>query len=148
MNRPRPTGSPAGSLRRFWRARGGAMAAEFALVIPLLLTFSFGIIEFGRAMWLRNTMQSVVEAAARCSALDRSELTSRPCDTNAKVQSFAATAANNAGVRALTAANFVASTQLCGKKVVATYEFRSIVPAVPLNLTMSASACRAAAPAP
>lgn len=135
-------------MQRLRSARGGAIAVEFALILPLLLAFSFGIIEFGRAMWMRNTMQSVVEAAARCSALDRTELTNRPCDTAAKVQTFAATSANASGVTALTSANFAVSTQLCGKQVVATYDFQSVVPIIPLNLTMTATACRAAAPAP
>lgn len=135
-------------LPRLLSARSGAIAVEFALILPLLLTFSFGIIEFGRAMWMRNAMQSVVEAAARCSALDREELTNRPCDTAAKVEAYAANAANSSGVSALTTANFAASTQVCGRQVVATYDFQSIVPVVPLNLTMTATACRAAAPAP
>lgn len=118
------------------------------MVIPLLLLFSFSIIEFGRAMWMRNTMQSVVEAAARCYALDRTELTTRPCDTAANVESFAATMANNAGVKMLTSANFSATTPTCGRQVTATYDFQSIVPMVPLDLTMTVTACRAAVPAP
>lgn len=133
-------------LRGLRIAQGGAIAAEFALVIPVLLLFSFSIIEFGRAMWMRNAMQSVVEAAARCYALDRAELTTRLCDTEAKTQSFAATAASNAGVKRLTAANFTASTPACGKQVTATYNFQPIVPIVPLDVTMSAKACRAATP--
>ncbi|WP_229667154.1 TadE/TadG family type IV pilus assembly protein [Sphingopyxis bauzanensis] len=122
------------------------MAAEFAMVVPLLLVFSFGIIEFGRAMWMRNTMQSVVENAARCYALDREELTTRPCSTQANVESYAATAANNAGVDSLTASNFEASSPACGRRVTATYQFQAIVPIVPLNVTLTANACRAATP--
>lgn len=133
-------------LRRLRASQCGAMAAEFAMVIPLLLIFSFGIIEFGRAMWMRNTMQSVVENAARCYALDREELTIRLCGTEANVESFAATAANNAGIAGLTALNFEASSPACGRRVTATYQFQAIVPIVPLNVTLTANACRAAAP--
>lgn len=134
-------------LRRFRAARGGAMAAEFALVMPLLLVFSFGIIEFGRAMWMRSTMQSVVEAAARCYALDRPELTTRPCDTEENVEVFAATAANNAGVAGLSADNFTASSlPECGRQVSAEYDFQALVPAIPLSVTLRAEACRPATP--
>lgn len=136
----------AGWLRRFRAARGGAMAAEFALVMPLLLVFSFGIIEFGRAMWMRSTMQSVVEAAARCYALDRAELTTRLCDTAENVQGFAATTANNAGVASLTADNFTASSPACGRQVEASYDFQALVPAIPLSVTLTAKACRPATP--
>ncbi|WP_194954701.1 TadE/TadG family type IV pilus assembly protein [Sphingopyxis solisilvae] len=122
------------------------MAAEFAMVIPLLLTFSLGIIEFGRAMWMRNTMQSVVEAAARCYALDRTELIVRPCSTVENVRSFAATSANNAGVKSLTSANFAVSSPTCGRQVTATYGFQSLVPVIPLNVTLTAKACRPATP--
>ncbi|WP_411339214.1 TadE family protein [Sphingopyxis sp. J-6] len=121
------------------------MAAEFALVMPLLLVFSFGIIEFGRAMWMRSTMQSVVEAAARCYALDRPELTTRLCDTAENVQGFAATAASNAGV-VLTADNFTASSPACGRQVEASYDFQALVPAIPLSVTLTAKACRPAVP--
>lgn len=133
-------------LRRFRLARGGAMAAEFALLMPLLLVFSFGIIEFGRAMWMRSTMQSVVEAAARCYALDRAELTTRLCDTAGKVEVFAATAANNAGVAGLSADDFTASSPACGRQVEAEYDFQALVPAIPLSVTLTAKACRPATP--
>lgn len=128
------------------KSERGAMAAEFALVFPLLLLLSFSIIEFGRAMWMRSTMQSVVEAAARCYALDRAELTNRLCDTEAKVSNYAATLAASSGVASLTAANFAATAPFCGRQVTATYNFQSIVPIVPLNITMTANACRAATP--
>lgn len=134
-------------LRRLPAARRGAMAAEFAMVIPVLLAFSFAIIEFGRAMWMRNTMQSVVEDSARCFALDRAELTTRNCDTTAKVQTYAATSANNAGVTSLTSGNFAVTTETCGKQVVATYSFQPVVPLIP-TFSMTAKACRAATPAP
>lgn len=117
------------------------------MVIPLLLLFSFGIIEFGRAMWVRNTMQSVVENSARCFALDRAELTTRNCDTTANVQAYAAAAATAAGVKNLVAADFAVTTEACGKQVIATYNFQPVVPFIPA-MSMTAKACRAATPAP
>lgn len=136
---------PAGN--GLWSQRAGSVAAEFAIVIPLLLLLMFGIIEFGRAMWVRNWLQSAVEDAARCAALKRPE-----CDTDAEVRSYAV---SRAGGVPVTNANFVPSLLSCvnkdgvtvpGKQVKASYSFTSIVPVIPLNLTLEARACRPAPP--
>ena len=118
--------------------RRGSIAAEFALVIPLLLLLSFGIIEFGRAMWVRNSLQSAVEDAARCYALNRPE-----CDTVAAVKSYAA---SKTGGVPVTDDMFTPTVVACGKQVEATYDFDSIVPVIPLDFEISARACRPAPP--
>lgn len=112
----------------------GAIAAEFALVVPLLLAFIFGTIEFGRFMWMRNSLQTAAEAAARCSALN-----SALCTTSADTQSYAVNSAMGVTVPPST---FAVSTEACGRVVTATYQFASITPLVPLNATISARACR------
>lgn len=43
----------------------GTTAVEFALLLPVLLAVVMGVLEFGRAMWLRHDMQFAVEEAAR-----------------------------------------------------------------------------------
>lgn len=43
----------------------GAVAVEFALLLPILLTFLLGIEEFGRAMWTRSMLQFACEEAVR-----------------------------------------------------------------------------------
>lgn len=118
--------------------RRGSIAAEFALVIPILLLLSFGIIEFGRVMWVRNSLQSAVEDAARCYALNRPE-----CETTDAVKSYAAS--KTGGVPA-TEDMFTPSVVACGKQVVATYDFDSFVPVIPLDIEISARACRPAPP--
>ena len=52
-------------LRRFRRAEAGAVAVEFAFVIPVFVVFCLGIIEVGRAMWIRNSIQTATEEAGR-----------------------------------------------------------------------------------
>ncbi|HKX89884.1 MAG TPA: TadE/TadG family type IV pilus assembly protein [Sphingopyxis sp.] len=126
--------------RRLHSDRRGSIAAEFALVIPLLLLLAFGIIEFGRTMWVRNSLQSAVEDAARCYALNRPE-----CATVADVRAYAASKAMGVPV---TADAFEASPATCGsvngRQVTATYPFVSIVPVIPLDYTINANACRPA----
>ena len=52
-------------LRRFLRATNGAAAVEFALVVPVFILFCIGIFEAGRMMWIRNSIQTATEEAAR-----------------------------------------------------------------------------------
>jgi len=116
-------------------ASGGAVTAEFALVIPVMLLLVFGVVDFGRMMWYRNALQSSVEQAARCYALNRPS-----CTSAANAQAFAATITVGAH---FPSSVFTASSPACGKKVVASYTFTSIVPMIPVNLPITASACRA-----
>jgi Flp pilus assembly protein TadG len=43
---------------------------EFALVFPSFILLTMGVIEFGRAMWIQNTLQAAVEQAARCAVVN------------------------------------------------------------------------------
>ncbi len=56
----------------------GTTAIEFAILAPVLLAFLLGITEFGRAFWIRQTLQFAVEEAARAalvnSALSASDI--------------------------------------------------------------------------
>lgn len=117
--------------------RSGSIAAEFALVVPILLLLTFSIIEFGRFMWTQNVLQSAVEDAARCSALNRPG-----CTTPADVQTYAVS--KSAGLP-VTSDSFEVTDSVCGssgKLVEADYAFNSVVPFVPLNFSVMASACR------
>ena len=55
----------ASLFRRFVRASDGVAAVEFALVVPVFVMFCMGIIEGGRMMWIRNSIQTATEEAAR-----------------------------------------------------------------------------------
>jgi Flp pilus assembly protein TadG len=50
---------------RVLRDCSGSGAAEFALVLPLLLILMFGILDVGRFMWTVNTIDKAVQAGAR-----------------------------------------------------------------------------------
>jgi len=51
------------------RAESGATAAEFALVLPLLLLFLFGIIDTGRMMWTWNQAEKATQMGARMAVV-------------------------------------------------------------------------------
>jgi Flp pilus assembly protein TadG len=56
---------PSSRLLKFTGCRKGSVAVEFALIIPVALTILFGIVEVGRAMWVRTSLQFVAEEGAR-----------------------------------------------------------------------------------
>jgi Flp pilus assembly protein TadG len=51
------------------RDERGAAVLEFAIVLPLLVLFVFGIVEFGRAYSARITLTAAVREGARAAAL-------------------------------------------------------------------------------
>ncbi|WP_397579889.1 TadE/TadG family type IV pilus assembly protein [Sphingorhabdus sp.] len=55
--------------RRVARNQTAASAAEFALVLPLLLLFIFGIIDVGRLMWEWNRAEKATQMGVRFAAV-------------------------------------------------------------------------------
>jgi Flp pilus assembly protein TadG len=51
------------------KVRRGAVAIEFALVLPVLLSVVFGVLDFGRAIMAIDLMNNVARAGARTGAL-------------------------------------------------------------------------------
>lgn len=59
------------ALRRQLRLDDGASAVEFALVLPVLVLFLFGIIEFGLAFGRAQGMEAAAREGARLAAIGR-----------------------------------------------------------------------------
>ncbi|MCM3417813.1 TadE/TadG family type IV pilus assembly protein [Sphingopyxis alaskensis] len=57
-----------GLLARFARSTGAGPAAEFALVLPLILIFLLGIIDVGRFAWEVNRAEKATQTGARWAA--------------------------------------------------------------------------------
>jgi Flp pilus assembly protein TadG len=55
--------------RDLLRSQSGASAAEFALVLPLLLIFLFGIIDGGRWLWTYNEAEKATQEGARVAVV-------------------------------------------------------------------------------
>jgi Flp pilus assembly protein TadG len=51
------------------RDEAGSSAAEFALVLPLLLVFMFGIVDAGRWMWTYNEAEKATQMGARMAVV-------------------------------------------------------------------------------
>lgn len=56
-------------LRRFLLDTRGAGAAEFALVLPLLILFLLGIIDVGRLMWTWNQAEKATQMGVRLAVV-------------------------------------------------------------------------------
>jgi Flp pilus assembly protein TadG len=104
--------------------RDGTVAIEFGLILPLLLLFTFGIIDFGRFFWVDATLTRATQAASRCGALVPT--------TPAICPNVAAYAVTQAwGINDITESAFTVTTVACGVQVSATYDFQFVIPWFP-----------------
>jgi Flp pilus assembly protein TadG len=112
----------------------GATIVEAAIVLPVLLGMCFAIIETGRAMWMQNSLQDAVDAAARCAVV------SSTCATDAQTKSFAVTQVQGFQVAS---SNFSVAIAACGMRVSANVPFSAQVAGLgPLSLNLTAESCR------
>jgi hypothetical protein len=82
-------------MRRFRRAAGadrGAVAVEFALILPVLLLIVIGTIEFGRVYSQLQVYNGAAREGARCAAVMAT--TFGDCDSLTEVQDRIDTASN------------------------------------------------------
>ncbi len=105
---------------RVWPDLSGNVAIEYGLILPLLLLFTFGIIDTGRMLWSFTTLSRATDAAARCAAVD-----STTCGSTSLVQSYAVSQAWGLDV---TTSAFTVTQPACGKQVSASYTFQFVIP--------------------
>lgn len=70
--------------RRLLRAESGTALVEFAMVLPIYVVLLLGLVEFGRAFWIRNTLQFAAEEAGRYAM---ASLVTAPSQLTTKLQS-------------------------------------------------------------
>jgi Flp pilus assembly protein TadG len=97
---------PSRDFNRFTCDAAGSAAVEFALTLPLLLLLVLGTAEFGRLLWVQNSIQYATEQAARCAAF---KLTG--CADAAATQTFAASQVHGYTTNA---AEFTVTYEACG----------------------------------
>jgi Flp pilus assembly protein TadG len=98
------------SAQRFISSNSGAIAVEFAMVLPALAMLVVGTLSAGLVMYSVSGLQSAVEAGARCYSVN-----STLCSTASDTQSYAES--HYYGVSTPT---FTASLAACGHQVSAT----------------------------
>ena len=57
------------AIRRFCRRTEGAVGAEFAMVLPLLILLLLGIVDVGRYMWALNQLEKATQMGARMAVV-------------------------------------------------------------------------------
>jgi Flp pilus assembly protein TadG len=73
--------------RRRLRRENGAVAVEFALIMPVLLLILFGTIEWGRVWSQHQVFNGAAREGARCAAVQGGGFAT--CDIEAEIQNAA-----------------------------------------------------------
>lgn len=122
-------------LRRFAKDETGATALEFALLAVPLLMLTFGIVEFGRALFLQQSLSYATDKAARTLYVS----------PNATQSSLAALIEDNlflADPARLTVAVCTSTDSTCAvaagstvagakaRKLTVSYDFQTVIPAL------------------
>ena len=120
---------------RLCLTRRAATAVEFALVAPVFLMMTMGVIEMGRAMYIKSVLQFAVEETARYVAVNQSAI-----DTD--IQDYATASYLNSGGVAPTPV-FTATQEVVGSRtywsITTSYNFSVIVPLVSIpDITLQA----------
>lgn len=111
----------------------GAAAVEFALVVPLVLLFTVGIIDVGRLLWTQTTLDRAVQAAARCAAVDTTT-----CGSTTSIKNYAVTQAYGMTVDSSAFSVSTGTSNIC---VQASLAFQLIIPWVGDTVNLAAKSC-------
>ena len=87
----------------------GAAMLEYAVVLPIFLSFTIGVMDMSRLLWTQVTLDRAVQSAARCAAVNTTA-----CGGAAAIQTFAAGEAWGVSVAS---SNFAVSYPSCGVTV-------------------------------
>jgi Flp pilus assembly protein TadG len=112
--------------------RRGNTSIELALTLPAVLLLIFGIIEFGRALWLKSALDYSVIEAARCASINPTR-----CGTPDDIKAFASSQAGSG----FDSSVFSTATNACGTLVSGSYPMTLTIPFAPISLTLTAQAC-------
>ena len=116
----------------FIACRRGTTAVEFAILAPVILALLAGSITLCIALGSLTGMQTAVEAAARCYAVN-----STTCGSASAAQTYARQQYKGEG-----SPTFTASLQSCGHQVSASLSARLTGVVTNLSLPLTATACQ------
>ena len=124
-----------GRFRRRFNAceQRGAAVVEFAIIFPVLVMLIFGVIDFGRAFFLRNNLVAAAREGARAGAV-----MTYPCDgaaeaimrgrVRAYVTTFGGAVPTDAQIPVTTTGGCAAGVATDVQVGVANYDFTPITP--------------------
>lgn len=121
-----------GAGRSLLRDTSGAAAAEFALVLPILILVTLGTINGSFMLYAYARLHYAAEDAARCRAVKTAV-----CSDDATTAAYAMS--RLAGP--LVSPSFARSTALCGNTVTGTATFKVSTGLTTTPITMQARAC-------
>ena len=125
-------------LQGFAADASGSTLIEYAYVSGVLMVLMYGVLEFGRVIYVQNALQQAASLAARCAAIDTNN-----CGTSTQVTAYAATQASAFLTVPSTAFTVTSPDPTCGKQVTATYNFSFDIPFYQsISLDMTATACQ------
>jgi len=137
-------------LGRFWHRTEGSSAVEFGIVAFPLFLIVFGILEFGRAMWIREALQQTAIAGARCMGLVQSSCGTSGTYSSSMALSFVQAQAAAWSVPLASTNVTLNNAATCGgltgfSQVTLNYTFKTVVPIMIPSLgsgvPLSAIAC-------
>lgn len=111
----------------------GAVAVEYAILLPVFLLFVLGAMDMGRLLWTQVSLDRFVQQAARCAVV-----TPGTCGSSAQIETFATT--TNYGLP-FTGAAFALTSPTCGRQVSVTLPYKFSAPLISPDISLSASAC-------
>lgn len=114
----------------------GAVAAEFALLLPVLLTILFGIIEFGMIMYGREVVTNASREGARAGIVQRIPSVTAGEITTVATNYLTGTGINQADVVIAVPASGGGTGTLV--TVTATYNYPWLIPYIPTMLGLPA----------
>ncbi|OJU09590.1 MAG: hypothetical protein BGN86_13495 [Caulobacterales bacterium 68-7] len=120
-------------LKQFARASDGGTAAEFALVLPIMILLTFGGMGASWMMYANTSVHYATEDAARCFAVNTTV-----CTNAAAVQTYGVGKYRGPTLASLT---FTASTQACGRQVVGTGTYTLRTGLRTISVPISATSC-------
>ncbi len=136
--------------RGFWRDRKGATAVEFSMVALPFVLLVFGTIEFGRALWARETLHAVAIAGARCMGLVQTGCGTSGTYSSSMATTYVQSVASSWGMSLPSSGITVSNSATCAgvtgfSQVTLSYAFQTAVPTLiaPLvgGLPLTASSC-------
>jgi Flp pilus assembly protein TadG len=121
---------------------------EFALILPILVMFVFGIVEFGRAYSARIQLTAAVREGARAAAVGADPVAAtkagapglKPADISVAYTASPGSTCTGASTTTTTTSVSSTTTTIPTATVTATYVFRYEIPLVRSgNVTLSAT---------